>query len=87
MDQVIFKIPLKRKKNNDKSMVLKQARNNQEEIKVDNESSESECSDSNVSVCSQSSVLNVNPQCLDCGVEEIKQVLESDQKYERSANL
>ncbi len=51
-------------------MVSKQARKNQEEEKLDNESSESECSDSNVSVCSQSSW-----SCLDYGVDEIKKFL------------
>lgn len=69
MDQVVFKTPLKRKKN-DKSMILKQARKNQEENKVDNESSESECSDSSGSVCSQS-----NWSCLKYGVDEIKKFL------------
>lgn len=69
MDQVVFKTPLKRKKN-DKGVVLKQARKNQEENRVDNESSESECSDSNVSVCSQSSW-----SCFEYGVDEIKKFL------------
>jgi len=69
MDQVVFKTPLKRKKN-DKSMVLKQARKNQEGNKVDNESSEGECSDSSGSVCSQSSW-----SCLEYGVDEIKKFL------------
>lgn len=69
MDQVVFKTPLKRKKS-DKSLVSKQARKNHEEEKLDDESSESECSDSNVSVCSQSSW-----SCFDYGVDEIKKFL------------
>ncbi|XDV46621.1 hypothetical protein PO909_014490 [Leuciscus waleckii] len=46
------------------------ARKNQEENKVDNESSESDCSDSSGSVCSQTSW-----SCLEYGVDERKKFL------------
>ncbi len=69
MDQVLFKTPLKRKKVT-RAWFSKQVRKNHEEEKLDNESSEIECSDLNVSVCFQS-----NWSCLDYGVEEIKKFL------------
>lgn len=53
MDQVLFKTPLKRNKVT-RAWFSKQVRKNHEEEKLDNKISEIECSDLNISVCSQS---------------------------------